>query len=319
MQAFKQFFGNSRHQLILALALVTAGGILAFSQNRVPEPVNQILADDELRVIAKSPEGVVVTDYKTLIRVTFNHPVTAHHAEGYFDVIPAIEGQVFQGDNPNEVSFHPKEGFLPGSKVTVRLIAGLPSETGKKLMQDYFFTFKTRVQGNSISFTKNGFAGKFMSFDAARGTDFNLEIGADVRTPRVKIYKASPSFMANHLIYKKAAYYPDNDVNASVYGTYEENKIDTSKLEVVQELADFENEDRISFKDQEGLYLFEALDGDTPLTHAWVSLNRPGKKNAISVHVQPMFPMWSSSSESTGALSLRRMTCHTNGTIANSA
>jgi len=274
----KKFFANRKPLIIIGAALFLAGGVFAFSrmQNNQSEPPKQLLADEELRVIAKSPEGVVITDYNTLIRMTFNHPVTAHHAESFVDVIPAIPGQVSQGDNPSEIIFRPQEGFLPGSKVTVRLIAGLPSDNGKKLMQDFFFTFKVRVQGNSISFTKNGFAGKFMSFDASHGTDFNLEIGADVRAPKIKIYKAAPAVLLGNLVYTKANYYDNDPIYPSVYGTYQEKPIDTSKLTVVKELTAFENDDKINFKDTEGLYLFEALDGDTVVAHAWVSLSQIG-------------------------------------------
>src|SRR3990172_9909605 len=119
---------------------------------------------DYLAVVSATPRATVISSTKPKIAIKFNLPVSAHHIEEYFYLSPFIEGNLKQGSSSNEVVFEPEVSFPRGAYVTVSLKAGLPSDSGKKLLSDYSFSFTIDHDANTIAFTNKDQSGKFMSF-----------------------------------------------------------------------------------------------------------------------------------------------------------
>ncbi len=215
---------------------------------------------DYLAIVSTSPTGTT-QNVRPRIAIKFNLPVTAHHINEYFTVAPYLKGQVVQGSSPEEVFFEPEDRFAPGTIVTVLLKAGLPSDAGKKLLNDYSFTFNIAYDANTISFTNNDWAGKFMSFQASKGADITLKVGEGIKSPGLKIYKADSSLLLNSLVY------------SSTSRTYLEKPVDIKKLTLLKDFGEIKNDQKLNFKEEVGIYYFEGSENGSPISSAWIALN----------------------------------------------
>lgn len=223
-----------------------------------------------------SPRGSL-QNAKPTITVQFNLPVTAHHAEEFFFVTPYVEGRLVQGSSTNEVKFIPDQDFPRGSRVTITLESGLTSDSGKKLLSDYVSDFFVDYPRSGILFKQNEWSGKFMSFQVSRGTDITMQIGNGVSNPSVKVYKVTPELLLQSFTYANSEY--DSNSDRSWYpgiGQYYEKAVDTSGLPLVAEYNDLADGYRIEFKDEVGVYLFQALNGKEVANSVWIALNENG-------------------------------------------
>jgi len=223
-----------------------------------------------LAVISASPRGTVSSS-KPKISVKFNLPVTAHHVEEYFSVSPFVEGDLIQGSSPEEIVFGPKSSFPRGAYVTITLKNGLPSDPGKKLLNDYSFSFSISYDANLVTFTSKNWSGKFMSFQASRGTDITLKVGSEIASPTVKVSKADIQMLLENLVYNVKTNY-----GTPKEGEYAEKLIDTNKLKILQEYKDVKDGDKVNFKGNNGVYLFQAYEGESVINSIWVTLNDTG-------------------------------------------
>jgi alpha-2-macroglobulin len=213
-------------------------------------------------------------DTRPSIMMQFNHSVVAHHVSEYFEMYPWVDGEFVQGSGSDTVIFVPKENFKTGVRVYIRLKEGLISDEGKKLISPYTFSFAIGADARSMSFKNGYWSGKFLSFQKSLGADVTVSVGADVRKPRVKIYKATPELLLNSLTYKsvlqKSGTYEYSTVE------YEEKEIDTSKLILAEEHTYEPGDTNLHFTGDNGIYLFQAMDGEGVIKNAWVSLNDTG-------------------------------------------
>lgn len=216
-----------------------------------------------LAVVGISPQGTAQS-LKPKIRIEFNLPVSAHHIGEFFQVAPHVEGNLVQGSSDKEIVFEPESTFAPGSYVTVILKKGLPSDSGKKLLDEYKFNFTIAYDANSIAFTNKGWSGRFMSFQASRGADVTLEVGSDINGPGLKIYKANSDLLLESLVYNFER------------REYSQKAVDTSKLTLVKEHKDIKDGQEINFKSDVGVYYLEGTEDGSLISSAWVSLNDIG-------------------------------------------
>src|SRR3989344_4743136 len=217
---------------VLVASAAIAIGIYAVRTKTPPVP-------EYLAVVNTYPYSPV-TDLGSRISVLFNMAVTAHHADAYFKIDPSI-----------------------GSQLKITLLAGLPSDNGKQLTQEYNFSINILAnEADGMRLTRNAFDEKFMSFDTNRGTDIDVAIGPDIKKAEVKIFKASISDLLGSLVYTP---YQENYDYAYEYGTYEEKPVDTAKLKLVKTETAFPDK-KLNFKSEPGIYLFEARDGERIIT-----------------------------------------------------
>src|SRR3989344_5086284 len=240
---------------VLVASAAIAIGIYAVRTKTPPVP-------EYLAVVNTYPYSPV-TDLGSRISVLFNMAVTAHHADAYFKIDPSIGGQLVQGGSANEIMFVPSSPLIPGTQLKITLLAGLPSDNGKQLTQEYNFSINILAnEADGMRLTRNAFDEKFMSFDTNRGTDIDVAIGPDIKKAEVKIFKASISDLLGSLVYTP---YQENYDYAYEYGTYEEKPVDTAKLKLVKTETAFPDK-KLNFKSEPGIYLFEARDGERIIT-----------------------------------------------------
>ncbi len=208
---------------------------------------------------------------KPRIVMKFNFPVEAHHAEEFFYLSPFVEGQLVQGSGPNEIVYEPKVSFPAGARVAVTLKSGLPSESGRRLANDYSFFFDISHDSGSVVFTNNDMAGKFMSFQRSKGADITLKVGSEIAEPKVVVYKANLNLLLQNMTYIK-----DTNYGSPNEGQYAEEVVDTKNLKEVKQYVDVKDGDKLNFEGDLGLYLFQALEGTNVISSVWVSLNDTG-------------------------------------------
>ncbi len=260
-----KFSRKSVSTLLLGIIVVlgSLAGLLYFKIN----PIKVFQKADYLSVVSVSPMGTVQNP-NPRISVKFNLPVTAHHVTDYVLISPYIKGKIVNGETPEEIVFVPEEKFAPGSMVTLLLKPGLPSDSGKKLMDQHSSTFQIAFDAKTIAFTNNDLSGKFMSFEASRGTDITLKVGEGVRNPSIRIYKANSDALIESLSYN------------SETRVYSEKPVDTKSFTLLQDVKDVKNDQKINFKNEVGLYFFEGLEEGTPTNSAWIALNE------IAIHLR---------------------------------
>jgi len=224
-----------------------------------------------LVVVSTSPSGNIRSTTPKIV-INFNLPVTAHHAESYIYVSPITSGKFTQGDNPKQIIFSPTSPYKPGTYINVTLKAGLPSESGKRLLFDHVFNFNVDFDVASIHFVNGNWDGKFMSFPQDKGTDITVKVGAEIKSPKIKIFRANPDTLLQSLVYRSNT---DNKSNTPYYGeAYLELPVDTDKLKLVEEKSDIADGYQINFTNPTGIYLLEGLDSDdNVLAKTWIALN----------------------------------------------
>jgi hypothetical protein len=269
----------------LIILVIVAGGVVGFLQSKKPKPQTAEEAQF-LKIVSVSPQGTAASA-NSKIYISFNFPVVAHHVAhfiqvgytssfwGYPQSSAQVTGNVVQGASLNEVVFEPSVVFPPGAKVSVTLKQGLPSESGRKLLTDYLADFSIRFEGNTGNITYNGFAGKFMGFSADKGVSLTAEFGSDISRPVLKIFKVTDKrLLLNDFVYHKGS---DYQGYAAVYGAaYINTGVDVSKLALVKEIKDLEQNNQITFKEPAGLYLFQIINGNEIISTSWISLNETG-------------------------------------------
>ncbi len=231
---------------------------------------NQKYEYDYLSIVSASPKGESKST-KPRIVVNFNLPVEAYHIAEYFYISPFVKGNLVQGSSPTEVVYEADDAFPLGANVSVTLKSGLPSESGKKLLSDYIFYFNISNSENSITFTKGNLAGKFMSFQQSQGTDITLKVGSEFSEPSVKVYKATLPILLQSFSYVKNTNYGN-----PTEGEYQEKTLDTKSMTLVKDYKSVKNGDKINFKGDVGLYVFQAYQGESLINTVWVTLNQTG-------------------------------------------
>lgn len=223
-----------------------------------------------LAIISHTPFAESKSTRPSIV-LKFNFPVEAHHAEEFFHLSPYVDGRLIQGSSPNEIIFEPSVSFPPGAKVAVTLSSGLPSESGKRLANDYSFFFVISHDSNSVVFTNNDMTGKFMSFQRSKGTDITLKVGSEITEPKVVIYRASLDLLLHNITYIK-----DTNYGIPNEGKYLEDTIEANDLKEIKEYLNVKDGDKINFEGEKGLYLFQAKEGESVISSVWVSLNDIG-------------------------------------------
>ncbi|OGM28341.1 hypothetical protein A2962_00660 [Candidatus Woesebacteria bacterium RIFCSPLOWO2_01_FULL_39_61] len=256
---------------LLSVILLLLYSLNLFLSLRQKDSLFKSRGIDYLAVISASPRGTTKSN-KPKIIVKFNLPVTAHHIGDYFYINPYVKGNLKQGSSLEEIVFEPEVSLPRGAYVTVSLKTGLPSNYGKKLLSDYSFNFTVSHEANTVAFTSKEWSGKFMSFQALYGTDITLKVGSDISYPSVRIYKADVGLLLESLIYKVK----DSNYRYPRQGEYIEKSVNTDKLKLIKEYKEVKDNDKINFKGEKGIYLFQALEGDLVTNSAWVSLNDIG-------------------------------------------
>lgn len=248
----------------LVVGLWVGGGAQRRRQSMLP------LSPDYLSVLSVNPTSRVTNLYAP-IYFRFNLPVEAHHLVEFVEITPHVEGIFSQGPGREVVYFSPSQPFTPGARVVVRVKAGLPSDTGKKLQQDYTFSFAVEEESRSITFLNKNLDAKFMSFVADKGAELTVNLGGAIKKPQIKIYRAPVEMLLQSLSYTPSKY-----DTYGPYGTYNETAIDTTRLELVKQFDDVVSQPKIQFKGAPGLYLFEAREEDVVVSTVWVTLNTVG-------------------------------------------
>jgi uncharacterized protein YfaS (alpha-2-macroglobulin family) len=259
--------------LILLPIILASIAALAFRLYKLNAQYEGIVSLPQyFEVLGITPSGRTA-EVNTDITMQFNMPVEAHHIEHSINFYPYIEGQFKNGKSANEVIFDPAQPLPPGLYLSIVFRAGLPSENGKKLTQDQTFNLSTPQDVNTISFTKDGWAGKFMSFPTISGAKLTLTVGGNVSKPKVKVYRATKDLLINSLLYVQNQdqipyYYP--------YGSYLDNPTDTSKLEILREINEPKDQSELELKEKTGIYLIQGLSDDKVISTAWITLNEVG-------------------------------------------
>ncbi len=249
----------------IVLIAVSAGAYF-FKHSQQSAPIS-----DRFAVITYGPQG----DDANLdagITIGFNRKVHTHEMDKYVEIIPQLVGEFEQGTTPQDIVFRPSQQLPPATKVTLKLKAGLPSETGEILTEDFFFGFTTKALDSSITFTQDGISAKFMSFQADRGVDLDVTVGSEVAQPNARIFKVAK---VDSLL-KSFAYKPSDYGHYTNYGDYVENVVDSSEMEMVKDITNVAEIKRLSFNFDPGLYILEARDGNKILNTVWISINTIG-------------------------------------------
>lgn len=264
---------NRLHRWVFPLLVFAAILTIAFFASKQKD-TNQIASikkePDYLAVVAVSPQDNTDTT-RPEIYIRFNMPVSAHHAEEYFYLEPYVKGTLEQY-NENEIVYRPLEDFKPGMHVSFSMKEGFPSESGKRLGTTYARGFTIRPSFTGIQFANNEWIGKFMSFATDKGADITFKV-EDTQNPKVSVYKADIATVLNSLVYTV----PENRSYEPYYPeSYKETFVDTSKLKLIKEYTDVKDGDKVNFKDQTGVYLFQGTDDRGVPSNAWVTLNQTG-------------------------------------------
>jgi alpha-2-macroglobulin len=267
-----QLYG--KYVIALAVVLVLIGGYYLVPKKHNDHADSAADVPDFLNIVSVSPSGGYDHSVYSKIQITFNMPVHADQVAGYIEFTPNVEGKFVQGPTHADVVFEPNNPLPAATQVAVRLKFGLTSVAGKKLAQDYVFSFTTRIQEDSIALTANGLSGRFMSFDASIGVDLNIAVGSEIKKPRLKIYKG----VTLPMLLDSLTYTPDNSSYSpyTLYGGYSEKAVDTSKLEVVKDLNDIKEGQTFHFAEPVGLYLVQSFDGEKVIGTSWVTMNTTG-------------------------------------------
>lgn len=254
---------------LAVFCLVVAGASGAFYKYKLKKAP----APDVFAVSKTWPSGDDVP-LDSAIAIQFSGPVTVEHAINHIEIMPPLLGSWEQGAAGDAIIRFKPQGNLPHSTlITVNVKAGLPSDNGKKLAEDYYFTFTTKAPDNTITFSKDGRSAKFMGFHTDRGVDLEIDIGNEIQKPKLRLYKVpNVETLLNAFRHKK----PDYPTQYATYNQYLEELADTSKLTRLTEITDPEQIKKFHFKEPSGLYLLEALDDNKTLNTAWLSLSNIG-------------------------------------------
>ncbi len=138
--------GHKLRVLVLGTVIALLGSIsLAFSVPVFHEKFDSFFTRDTtdayLSVVSTTPtDDMTVT--KPSISITFNYPIHDHDVGQFIDITPSLSGTWVQGFSGKQIIFSTQDFIPAGTRVNVKLRNGLPSTNGKKLLNDYTFSFR---------------------------------------------------------------------------------------------------------------------------------------------------------------------------------
>ncbi|HYE22601.1 MAG TPA: Ig-like domain-containing protein, partial [Verrucomicrobiae bacterium] len=264
-------------KLLTVPGLAIAAGVLiivslivvAINNSQNPIALRQATVSNLLELVSVSPSGTQA-DPNQKLTLVFNYPVSAEHIQDFIKFTPNVPGLWNQGENDKTIVFTPEQPYFPGSKFRVTLLAGMPSESGKKLEADYTFNYGIRIAGNDIQFVKGYSSYRYMSFPVDKGLDIELNLGSEIKDPKAKLFKiAKPEELLNAFVYPT-----ESPWNYEPKGTQE--FYSGSGMTQIQEFGNLGQNNFIRHKVDAGLYYVAAFDGDKFIRGTWVSVTDLG-------------------------------------------
>lgn len=211
---------------------------------------------NSLRVVSMTPEGYVYRP-KTLT-FTFSEPVEAALLHHYFEISHQLSGHFTQGNSKNQVVFTPTTDFPTGATVSIKIMKGLVSETGKPLLTDYFNSLKTGLADRQIQFVKDNLAGRVLSYTSQEPVKFKVNVGRDLSQLTASIYRTDQAHLFEFLTYSDKS---SGDYGFDYYSdTYEVDAFPREELGEEVLTQEVTNDTEISINLTPGVYYAQATD-----------------------------------------------------------
>lgn len=117
----------------VAILLVVIGAVVMFGDHVGVEVQGHSPQRDD------NPPGT------TPIRITFDSQMKRGSAEDHFNIQPAVEGKYNWENDDTVLVFTPGRALAPNETYQVTIREGAESETGRRLLDDFEFSFEVRV------------------------------------------------------------------------------------------------------------------------------------------------------------------------------
>lgn len=259
---------NLHKRKVIILSLLVALMVVFFNLNPGARPLEVFKIDPlEFGVVEASPRNISV-DKSTQVEIKFNFPVTAHHAEQYIVMTPQVLGSWEQGSASNSIVFKPSFEYYAGSQVSVTLLPGLPSESGKKLTTEYNFNFSVKLDGTDFRFVRGDYSYRLTSFDVASGISLGVLTGSELKNPSAKLFSVpNETELINNFVHGAEPY-----LDSSVYPT---TMPDTKSFKELQTFNLLEN-NQVSYKGDVGIYYLAGFDDSKFIDGTWILINKTG-------------------------------------------
>ncbi len=227
--------------------------------------VGQAPSAEFLTVISTNPgANALGAPVNAPISIDFNLPVDPASVQGFFSVLPAMQGTFTQGTAATDVVFTPGASFATGSSVNVVIRHGLTSRDGFALQNDFSLSFSTEVSDQGVSFQSNNQVANLVNAQSGHVVSITVQMGMQV-PPDVSlgIYKATSNELLTALTH-------------SSNGQYNTNPIDLSTMHLVDTRASIKNGDQITVNQPDGVYAIVAVSSRGQHGAIWVDFSKYG-------------------------------------------
>ena len=266
---FKKYF----KQLIIVLAVLLLGlsGFWFYSYQKSKSHVGIVRFKAKtiaFKIVSTDPaNNQANVSPKTSIIINFSQPVTPEKLQGNLFVTPNIPGTFSQGANPSQIVFKPSSPFAQGTKVEVMLNGTYQSNQGTKLGANYFYGFTTALPQNGVVFEDQN--SLYSTLDSAltnQSQNFTLSFGQNVSgLVAINLYKSNVSQLLSSLVYNQTT---SGGLTTSVASS---QPVDTSNMVLVSSKLGYQNNQKVSFTENTGVYLVTATDSNgNQLGHVWM-------------------------------------------------
>lgn len=198
----------------------------------------------------------------------FTQPVNGQGLANYFELTPSVTGEFVQDLNRTTVQFVPTYPLVTGVNYVVKIKAGLNSELGKTLVEDFTKVIALGFTAEDFKIVKNNRFALFQSVALNNPEVLRTQIGSLVEKPSLKIYQANDpeDIIRDALSQSRGAY---GNTNPQVPQP-------TFSTTLISSLDNIEHGTPVPLPKQVGLYLIETYKNNEKHGHVWVSLNTIG-------------------------------------------
>lgn len=211
--------------------------------------------------ITPNKDAVVPKD----IKITFNDKIDLHVLEHNFSLSPDIVGTFKLTEtkaNTFVYTFTPSKPFARGVRYSIRVARGMQSTRGMILENDYYHSFETLLADNTVQFTKDGIAGKVLSYSSNNTVTVKVKNSKDIESVQANLYTSSEVELLAYLSYKPANTDSPNYYPWGERGEFHTTSIPHNVKQRIRTLPVTKNGEEITFTLEDGIYYLEAIGAD---------------------------------------------------------